>query len=146
MDQHGHARVPPSCTIDDYKLGRWVVAQRRALGKGELDPERESRLDILPGWTCDPFTDQWEEGFRSALTYVDRNGDARIPQQCIIDGFQLGWWASATQQPCPRHPAISLPTKAPKPPRLELAPQSRPVAGHTPIKQSKHPAETGSKP
>ena len=46
----------------------------------------------LPGWTWDPFADQWEEGFSRLLDYVERNGDARVPQSYTVDGYKLGQW------------------------------------------------------
>ena len=60
--------------------------------KGTLDAESERRLEELPGWTWDPVADQWEEGFSQLLEYVERHGDARVPQSYTVDGYQLGKW------------------------------------------------------
>ena len=43
------------------------VSQRSKHTKGILDADREHRLQDLPGWTWDPYADQWEEGFRRLL-------------------------------------------------------------------------------
>lgn len=48
---HGDARVPSSCTVDGYRLGRWVEHQRYFHAKGTLNAERQRRLQDLPGWT-----------------------------------------------------------------------------------------------
>ena len=92
VEHHGHARVPQSYTIDGYNLGTWVQIQRGEFGKGLLDSDRQRRLRELPGWTWDPFTDMWEDGFSRLLDYVEHNGDARVPRSYTVGGFQLGAW------------------------------------------------------
>ena len=73
--------------------------------KGTLDADRQHRLQDLPGWTWDPRADQWEEGFRRLLDYVERHGDARVPRSYTVDGYKLGAVGhDATQQPRQRHP------------------------------------------
>ncbi|MGO9101425.1 MAG: helicase associated domain-containing protein, partial [Mycobacterium sp.] len=51
VKQNGHARIPVSYTVNDYRLGRWVNKQRTRHAKGALDADRERRLQALPGWT-----------------------------------------------------------------------------------------------
>ena len=51
VKHHGDARVPRSYTVDDYRLGTWVNHQRAFQRKGNLDADRERRLEELPGWT-----------------------------------------------------------------------------------------------
>jgi hypothetical protein len=55
--QHGGARVPVSYADEHGKLGLWVHNQRCQHNRGELDPDRERRLQRLPGWTWHYFTD-----------------------------------------------------------------------------------------
>lgn len=100
VERDGHTRVPASYTLDGYKLGQWVAQQRTNYKKGTLDMDRRQRLEELPGWSWDPFADQWEEGFRRLLEYVEHQGDARIPKHQTVDGFQLGTWVVAQ---CNRH-------------------------------------------
>jgi hypothetical protein len=50
VKRHGDARVPQSYTVDGYRLGAWVSHQRQSHKKGTLDPDRERRLQDLPGW------------------------------------------------------------------------------------------------
>jgi helicase associated protein len=90
--RHGDARVPRSCEVDGYRLGRWVNMRRVDHTRGGLDPDRERRLQELPGWTWDPLADMWEEGFRRVSDYVKRHGDARVPQSHTVDGYALGAW------------------------------------------------------
>ncbi|WP_263998778.1 DEAD/DEAH box helicase [Mycobacterium yunnanensis] len=95
---NGDARVPRSHTADGFNLGAWVKKQRGAFGRGLLDADRRRRLEALPGWTWDPFSDQWEEGFRRLSNYVEQRGNARVPKSCIIDGFNLGSWVHVQRQ------------------------------------------------
>jgi superfamily II DNA or RNA helicase len=94
VKENGHARVPQSYTVDGYQLGTWVALQRVYQGKGTLDPDRQRRLRQLPGWTRDPRADRWEQGFSRLLEYVERHGDARVPQSYTVDGYKLGQWVT----------------------------------------------------
>ena len=40
----------------------------------------------------------WEEGFSRLLDYVKRNGDARVPRSCTIDGYKLGAWVKGQRR------------------------------------------------
>ncbi|WP_425299561.1 helicase associated domain-containing protein [Nocardia cyriacigeorgica] len=52
VDQHGHACVPQSY-IDEsgFRLGVWVLTQRRRKIKGAISDEQVERLEGLPDWT-----------------------------------------------------------------------------------------------
>jgi hypothetical protein len=54
--REGHARVPGSHREDGHPLGAWVNAQRDALKRGLIVPERVKPLTALPGWTWDART------------------------------------------------------------------------------------------
>jgi hypothetical protein len=92
VERHGDALVPPSYTIDGYRLGKWVIKQRGYQSKGTLDADRKHRLENLPSWAWDPYADRWEEGFRHLVRYVERHGDALVPASYNIDGYRLGKW------------------------------------------------------
>ena len=51
VKRNGDARVAQSYTDDGYNLGAWVSNQRQSHRRGTLDPDRERRLQDLPGWT-----------------------------------------------------------------------------------------------
>ena len=38
---------------DGFKLGVWVSDQRKRYKAAKLDPERQRKLEALPGWAWD---------------------------------------------------------------------------------------------
>ncbi|MEU4341486.1 helicase associated domain-containing protein [Nocardia sp. NPDC023852] len=92
---HQHACVPNSYRINSYQVGAWVERQRRLFRDGKLDLDRKERLEALPGWTWDPSTDKWDEGFRYLRDYIKKNGNARVPSTHVTDdGYALGRWVT----------------------------------------------------
>jgi hypothetical protein len=97
-DREGHCRVFRSYNPDDgYTLGEWVRVQRRA--KDTMDPMRRQRLEALPGWSWDIFSDQWEKGFSHLKRFSDREGHCRVPKDYKIDGgYRLGQWVGVQRK------------------------------------------------
>jgi len=94
-DREGHAKVSNRYeTIDGYRLGSWVATQRAA--EGNISPELKSRLETLPGWSWDPYSDMWEEGFHYLKKFTDLEGHSRVHQNFISgDDYRLGNWVSS---------------------------------------------------
>ncbi len=74
VKQHGDARVVMTCNFDGFKLGSWVKVQRREFAKGSLATDRQNRLEALPGWSWDPFTDQWRKASGGSQTMSPTTG------------------------------------------------------------------------
>jgi superfamily II DNA or RNA helicase len=97
VNEHGHARVPGGYKTDDgYRLGSWVNTQRH---DKDLTSDRRQYLEMLPGWSWDIYSDQFEEGFSHLKEFVEREGHCRVPQRYKTDdGYQLGTWTSNQRQ------------------------------------------------
>ena len=67
-------------TPDGFKLGSWVIRQRNNKSKNLLSQDRIERLEALPGWSWDPFTEQWEKAFEQLQSFVNQHGNARVPR------------------------------------------------------------------
>lgn len=91
---HGTSRLPSTKYVrNGFKLGGWVNRQRQTWA--ELSEERRKRLMALPDWTEENTQkSQWEAGFGYLCRYVEHEGNAMVPSQCVFDGFRLGQWVT----------------------------------------------------
>jgi superfamily II DNA or RNA helicase len=92
VDEHSHACVDQSYTVEGYRLGVWVTAQRAKRNAGTLDTEFERRLESMPGWTWNPRADKWEESFTRLLAYVEQYGHAAVPSTYKCGRHAVGTW------------------------------------------------------
>jgi hypothetical protein len=94
VELNGHARTTDSYTVDGYRLGSWVNAQRFKHNQGSLRADRAKRLGGLTGWTWNPHNDNWEEGFSRLLDYIEEHGHPRFPAKYRAKGYPLGQWVA----------------------------------------------------
>ena len=93
VEETGTSRVPkPKRGANALEL--WAQRQRASRAKGELDADRERRLQELPGWTWHSLADRWEEGFAQLQRYVEETGNARVLQSISFSGYPLGTWVT----------------------------------------------------
>jgi superfamily II DNA or RNA helicase len=88
--REGHALVPQGHKEDGVNLGSWVLDQRA--NRVGISLERRERLDSVPGWSWDPYTESWERGYAALATFAERQGHARVPQGFLYGGINLGGW------------------------------------------------------
>jgi len=89
----GHCRVPRRNQVNGLNLGVWVDSQRR--NKDKITAEQKRRLDSL-GYSWDPHTDTWEQGFSALLQFQRSEGHCRVAAKFThpVSGFNLGSWVS----------------------------------------------------
>ena len=98
-EREGHCRMSQDYKTDDgFRLGLWVGAQRAKENK--MDSDRRQRLEALPGWSWDPFSDFWEKGFSYLQAFSEREGHCRVYRYYKTDdGYALGYWVSGQRNP-----------------------------------------------
>jgi len=89
--REGHSQVPAKFIDDGIFLGRWVIFQRK--NKDKLTSDQIKRLDSL-GYSWDPLTKQWEEGFSALQKFYEREGHCRVTKEVKVNGINLGNWVN----------------------------------------------------
>jgi superfamily II DNA or RNA helicase len=92
VKETGDCLVPDGyITSDGYKLGNWVGSQRFKVDT--ISQDRKDRLEALPGWSWDPYDDQWEQGYCHLKEYTLREGNCLVPSDhTTSSGYKLGRW------------------------------------------------------
>jgi len=95
---HRHAIVSQNYkSKDGYKLGIWVMHQRRLYRRNQLSSRRCYKLERLYGWTWKPGKGHknilWLKRFNRLSKYVELEGHALVPANYVTDdGYGLGTW------------------------------------------------------
>ncbi|MET4432085.1 Helicase associated domain protein [Mycolicibacterium sp. 624] len=87
----GHVRVPVGHEVGGFKLRTWYANQRAKFNT--LSPERQHRLQLLPGWDDYSHDVKWESGFQHLLDFMNEYGHAKVERAYVIEEFPLGTWA-----------------------------------------------------
>jgi superfamily II DNA or RNA helicase len=98
--QTGNAYVAKSQSFRGAKLGTWVAHQRENYQSQRLSHDRIQRLEELPNWSWDLFSDQWKTMYALLLEHVKAHGTSRLPRSFVLsDGTRLGLWVSVQRKP-----------------------------------------------
>lgn len=86
--------IEKSAFHDGKKIGNWAELQRSKFNSGNLSQERVRLLESLPNWVWDSRQEWWNSSFNVAKAYVEKYGNADIPDEYIDkeSGIQLGKW------------------------------------------------------
>ena len=87
--RESHCRVPSQQIEESYRLGRWVLGQRKY--KDNMPGERRQKLEAL-GFEWDPFASDWEDGFVAFERFRAREGHCRVVARHIEGDYKLGMW------------------------------------------------------
>jgi superfamily II DNA or RNA helicase len=83
---------------DDYSfqglnVSSWMTTLRGAIKHGSLSQNRIERLERIPGWSLDPYEDDFLQGLTFLEEFVKRNGTTKVPVDFLNEaGFNLGLW------------------------------------------------------
>jgi superfamily II DNA or RNA helicase len=94
-EREGHCRVIKSYVQDGFKLGNWVSKQRGAYSSGKIDSDRVARLEAMPGWSWNPFKDEWEENFLLLQSFSLRESHTQVPRGRTTAELKLALWVVA---------------------------------------------------
>ncbi|MEH6796165.1 MAG: Helicase associated domain protein [Rhodococcus sp. (in: high G+C Gram-positive bacteria)] len=95
-EREGRAQPAPRLVVNGVRLGRWVASQRTH--RDEMSAARRALLEALPGWSWTPQTEKWDRGYGILLTFVSREGHARVPNNHAENGYRLGKWVTVQRK------------------------------------------------
>jgi len=87
--REGHCDVPKDYLEGQFRLGRWIRAQRS--GMNQLDSDRVQKLLKL-GFAFSPLQDHWKAGLHALTNFHKENGHCCPPINFVQQGFRLGKW------------------------------------------------------
>jgi Helicase associated domain len=91
IERDGTALVPQGVVSGDGSgRGAWVARQQLQHRQGVLDPNREARLEALPGWTWAPSNDRQDRWIEALNQFAQREGHARVPTHHVEGGPRSG--------------------------------------------------------
>jgi superfamily II DNA or RNA helicase len=92
-EQNGHISLSREVT-DQNQLASWITIQRVRYHQERLTKTQIHSLETIPQWSWAPLQQTWETSFKYLLNYVNREGNANVPQDHFEDSFPLGRWVN----------------------------------------------------
>ena len=97
----------PKDYIDEegYKLGQWVVRQRKRYREKYISSEQIKQLESFNDWTWDPLQEIYEKGLKQLEKFYHRYFHVNVGSKFIDEnGFRLGGWVKRDYEGCIRRP------------------------------------------
>jgi hypothetical protein len=98
LNAGGDNAGPEGATPDGYPLRAWIAEQRARASEGTLEPRRRHRLETVPGWIWSVHEDSWQRHYERLVTFVEREGHARVPTDHVEAGLPLASWVIRHRQ------------------------------------------------
>jgi hypothetical protein len=99
VKRYGTSRVPSSYQLPDGRMyGKWVAGQRKAGRDGLLPAHRRVALESLPGWTWDPFEDEFRAGLQAMEKFLTEHSLRDLSTNTVVDGIRLYGWMHSRQK------------------------------------------------
>lgn len=92
--REGHLDVPAKyVTEDGLQLGVWI--RKKAMGRDLLPEEKAKALEAIGMVWGGRYDSKWDEKFRLAKQYYQKNGNLEVPKEYKVQGVRLGRWVNA---------------------------------------------------
>jgi hypothetical protein len=98
QDREGHCNVPKRDTENGINLGTWVGKQRQLQKTGQLDPDRQARLEETGFRWMVVLPTAWEEKYLLLKRFKAREGHCNVSHSHKEDRANLGVWVSHQRQ------------------------------------------------
>ena len=99
----GGLSIPQGKKVDGVDITAWVSHQRARIKSGAIPKHQYSRLKTIPGWQDDPLQEQYALGLAAVRSFAAEFGHARVPQDAVFNGFDLGTWVAIRRQQYSKH-------------------------------------------
>lgn len=88
--REGHALPPSEHIEEDFRLGRWVMRQRRMHRDGKLSRPEQQLLEGQTNWSWDWREHRWDTFITALTRFADREGHLQVPQDHRESSYPLG--------------------------------------------------------
>lgn len=93
-EKEGHLDIPVKyVTKDGLQLGIWL--RRKAMERDLLPEKKVEALEAIGMIWGGRYDSKWDEKFRLAEQYYQKNGNLDVPKEYKVQGVRLGRWLSA---------------------------------------------------
>ena len=96
-EKYGIEKIIESTTYKEKNIGNWIHTQRTSYKNGTLTTERYTRLYQI-GLNFTPSVGKWDKAFSLAQLYFNELHNLDIPNDFIVQNFNLGRWISNQRQ------------------------------------------------